>query len=140
MVSGIPFADTLGATRSTPLYEWTFAIVVANVVIHFYRLVAQFATFMSDLFKLSYGVDLFWPLTTDDLRPYTHYFTSQNEIIYKLAESLILLLTSYYGMVWLLDNSSIGLIFFLFVFFIHSSLLIVGVILLNGKSSKFDSG
>lgn len=133
MAGGQPVIDTLEAARQTPLFEWTFAIVIANLTVQFYRLVAQFATFLFDLFRLSYGVDLFWPLTTDDLRPYTHYFTTQNEIIYKLIESCILTITAFYGARSLLNYSTLGLVIYFLVFFIHGSLLVLGYIFVQGE-------
>lgn len=121
-------AEQLDALRLRSLYEWTFAIVVANLTVQFFRLLAQFTTLIFDLLKLSYGIDLFWPLTTDDLRPYTHYFKSQNEILYKLLESLILTATAIYGTRSLADFSVVGLILVSLVFSLHSSLLVLGVI------------
>lgn len=120
--------EALDAIRLMSLFEWTFAILVANLTVQFFRLLAQFTTLIFDLLKLSYGIDLFWPLTTDDLRPYTHYFTSQNEILYKLLESSILVSVAIYGARSLADFSIVGLVFVSLVFSLHSALLILGII------------
>lgn len=122
------FVEQLDALRLTVLYEWTFAIFVANLTVQFFRLLAQFTTFSFDLMRLSYGIDLFWPLTNDDLRPYTHYFTSQNEILYKLLESFILTATALYGARSIAQFSVVGLIIVSAVFSIHSALLVLGII------------
>lgn len=133
MTAGLSLKDSLNLARPTPLFEWTFAIFSANLAVQFYRLVAQLATFLSDIFKLKYGVDLFWPLTTDDLRPFSHYFLAQNEIIYKLTESVILTGIAFYGAKSLLNFSIIGLGINCFVFLIHFLLLILGFCLVRGK-------
>lgn len=133
-----PITYTIDSLRPTTLYEWTFAIIVANLTVQFYRLVAQFATFLFDIFKLSYGVDLFWPLTTDDLRPYTHYFITQNEIIYKLAESIVLTLTAFYCAISFLDSYIIGLSISIIILLIHSLILILGVVFIQGEFSIID--
>jgi len=130
-----PYAvvEALDSIRPTTIFEWTFAMSVANFTVQFYRLSAQFVTFLFDLFKLSYGVDLFWPLTTDDLRPYTHYFTTQNEIVYKLIEGVVLTVSAFYGVRSLLNNSIIGLAINFLIFFIHSALLVLGLIFVEGR-------
>lgn len=126
-------AEHLISDRTTTLFEWTFAILVANFSVQLYRLVAQFATLVFDILKLSYGVDLFWPLTTDDLRPYSQYFITQNEIIYKLGESLVLTVSAFYGALCLLDYTVYGLAVYFFLFWIHGILLIVGFLFMRGE-------
>lgn len=129
----ISLTDSLNLARPTAIFEWTFAIVAANSAVQFYRLVAQLATFIFDLFKLKYGVDLFWPLTTDDLRPFSHYFLARNEIIYKISESFFLTSIAIYGVRSLLNFSIVGLSINCFVFIIHFLLLILGFFLVRGK-------
>lgn len=124
-------ADLREATRSKALFEWTFAILVINLTIQFYRLVAQFVTFLFDMFKLTYGVELFWPLTTDDLRPYTHYFTTQNEIIYKLIESSILTFSAFYAARSILNYSIVGLVINFLLYFLHVTILIMSSFFLH---------
>lgn len=123
--------DSLDATRGKVLFEWTFAILVTNLTIQFYRLVAQFVTFLFDIFKLTYGVELFWPLTTDDLRPYTHYFTTQNEIIYKLIESSILTFSAFYAARSILNGSIVGLVISFLLYFLHVLILIMSSFFLH---------
>lgn len=135
MYPSSPVVDTLDSIKASSLFEWTFAISVANLTIQVYRLVAQFTTFVFDIFKLSYGVDLFWPLTTDDLRPYTHYFMNQNDTIFKLLETLLLAMGAFYGAKCLLNYSMIGLLLSALLFLIHSSIAIMGVIFVVGKLS-----
>lgn len=126
-------ADSLETLRLTPAYEITFGIVVANLTIQLYRLVIQLTTFIFDIFKLSYGIDLFWPLTTDDLKPYTQYFSNQDETLYKLAESFVLAIASFYGAISLMSYSTIGLILYCIVFSIHSFVSLAGLFFMKGK-------
>lgn len=128
-----PLTDTLDSLRPEPLFEWTYAIIVVNLAVQFYRFIAQFAILFFDIFKLSYGVDLFWPLTTDDLKPFSHYFTTQNEILYKLVECLILTIAAFFATLCLLDNIIIGLVLSFFVFLIHGLLAIFGFICVGGE-------
>lgn len=128
-----PILDTIDSIRESRLFEWTFAISVANLAIQVYRLIAQLTTFLFDLFKLSYGVDLFWPLTTDDLRPYTHYFLNQEDTLYKLLESLVLSFGAFYGANCVLEYSIIGLIIYALLFFIHSVISILGLFFVIGE-------
>lgn len=128
-----PIIDTFDSLRLEPLFEWTFAIIVANLAVQLYRFIAQFATLFLDIFKLSYGVDLFWPLTTDDLKPFSHYFTTQNEILYKLVECLVLTVAAFFAASCLLNNAVIGLIISFFIFFVHSMLLICGFVCVRGE-------
>lgn len=126
-------SDSLDALRVMPLFEWTFAVAMANLTIQVYRFIAQLTTFIFDIFKLSYGVDLFWPLTTDDLKPYTHYFTNKDETVFKLVESSILAFIAFYGVSALLKYSVLGLIIYTLIFFIHCSISLLGLILVGGK-------
>lgn len=125
--------ESIDSMRLTPIYEWTFAIAVANLTIQLYRLVVQLTTFIFDIFKLSYGVDLFWPLTQDDLKPYTQYFSNQDETLYKLAESFVLTTVSFYCVSSLLSYSVTGLILNATVFSIHSLVSIAGLFIVKGK-------
>lgn len=125
-------ADLQDSIRTETKYEWTFAILVMNCTIQFYRLVAQFITFLFDIFKLTYGVELFWPLTTDELRPYTHYLTTQNEIIWKLIESSILTVSAFYAARSVLNYSIVGLGIGLIVYFPHVLILIASSFYLHG--------
>lgn len=129
------WVDLQDSIRSETLYEWTFAILVINCTIQFYRLMAQFITFLFDIFKLTYGVELFWPLTTDELRPYTHYFTTQNEIIWKLMESSILTISAFYAARSVLNYSIVGLGIGLLVYFPHVLILIASSFYLHGIST-----
>lgn len=125
--------DTLESERETSIFQWTFAIVVANATVQIYRLIAQFTTFLFDILKLSYSINLFWPLTTDDLKPYSHYFLAKNDIIYKLIECLVLAITGIYGASCVLQYSIIGLSIYFLIFFIHTSLTILGYLFLERK-------
>lgn len=126
-------SDSVDSIRSTTLYEWTLTILVSNFTIQIYRLTAQLATFFFSVFKLSHSVDYFWPLTTDDLKPYTRHFITNNEILYKLGESLLLTITSFYGVHGLLDISMVALGINIFVFFLHIMALLFGLIFVSGK-------
>lgn len=128
--------DSLDAFRLITIYEWTFAAAVANLTIQIYRLVIQLTTFIFDIFKLSYGIDLFWPLTADDLKPYTQYFSNQDETIYKLAESFVLTVASFYGASSFLSYTITGLILYIIVFSTHSLVSIVGLFLIRGKYNQ----
>lgn len=131
--------DELESIRSSATYEWAFAIFVANFTIQVYRLVAQLTTFTFDIFKLRYGVDLFWPLTTDDLRPYTHYFIEQDETVLKLLESLVLSLGAFYGASSLLRYTIVGLALYAIIFFIHSVISILGLFFVVGEFLQVES-
>ena len=128
-----PITETLDYIRASNLFAWTFALSIANLTVQIYRFVATLTTFMFDIFKLSYGVDLFWPLTTDDLRPYTHYISNQNETLYKLLELFILCMGAFFGASSLLKYSVFGLILFTLLFLIHTAIAIIGLTFFAGK-------
>lgn len=127
-------SDRLDTIRLSNLYEWTLTILVSNFTIQVYRLIAQVATFFFNIFKLSHGgVDYFWPLTTDDLRPYSRHMITNNDVLYKLGESLLLTMISFFGVHGLLHLSIVALGINFFVFLIHVCLLLVGLVCVNGK-------
>lgn len=126
-------SNNIESCRVLPLYEWTFAILIANVTIQIYRLVVQLSTIVFDSFRLSYAVNLFWPLTTDDLKPYYHYFKSQYELLFKLVENVLLTATAVFGALCLLDFSVVGLSLNFVIFFCHSLCIIVGTLISPGK-------
>lgn len=130
-------SDLLESIKLTPTYEWTLTILVSNFTIQIYRLLAQLATFFFSIFKLSHGADYFWPLTTDDLRPYTRHFIAHNEILYKLGESLLLTVISFYGVNGLLNLSLLALGINTFVFFLHIVILILGLVFETGKFRSY---
>lgn len=119
--------------RTTPLFEWSFFIFVANFTLQVYQLAGQLATIIFDMFKLAYSKEIFGPLTNDDLKPYSRVLVSQYEVYYKLAESVVLTLAAYFIAKSLLNFSTVGLILCVIVFILHFIALISAAIFLLGK-------
>lgn len=126
-------SDNYDYLRTDILFEWTFAVLVINLTLQIYRLVAQVASLVFDVFKLTYGKSLFGPLTDTDLKAYGNYFTARNELLFKLSESVVLLITAYYGAKSLLNFSVLGLAIQSVIFILHVIVLTLGIIFLVGK-------
>lgn len=131
MVKIAPVHDSLDAVRPTTLYEWAFAITVGNFIIQLYKLLAEVTTLAFDLLKLNYAFDLFWPMTTDDLRPYNQYFQFKNEILVRIGENLVLTIVGFLCVLGLLKYDVVLLFFMLFVLIIHTMALMFGIIFLS---------
>ena len=119
--------------RSTSLYEWTFAVLVTNLTLNAYRFAIQLVSLVFDMFKLAYSKKLYGPLNDNDMRPYVKYFDGRYEFIFKLTESLILVVAAYYNARCLLVFSILGLALTLSVFILHVSIIFFSVIFLKGE-------
>lgn len=119
--------------KTSQLFEWTFAILVANFTLQAYRLAAQVVSYVFDMFKLSYSKEIFGPLTNDDLRPFAQYFLARNVLLFKLAESSALTLAAFFLAKSLINLSMVGLCICGVVFVGHVIMLVLGAIYLYGK-------
>lgn len=126
-------SDNYDHLRTDILFEWTFAVLVINLTLQIYRLVAQLASLVFDVFKITYGKTLFGPLTDTDLRAYGNYFTARNELIFKLSESVVVLITAYFGAKSLLNFSVLGLAINSAILILHVVVLTLGIIFLVGE-------
>lgn len=129
--------DNIEQIRGTTLFEWTFAILVLNLTIQVYRLAANLIIIIFDLFKLTYSVDLFWPLTNEDRKTYSLYFVQQRDVIFKLIEGIILVVAAFFGASGLLTFSISNLIVYTSVFIAHGIILTLGATFIQGKSMLF---
>lgn len=125
--------DYLEAIRASSLFEWTFALLVVNLTIQFHRLGAQLINFLFDLVKLTSSLDLFWPLTSDDLKPYNAYIQNRYETTLRFFEGVVLTIVAYLGASSLLSLNPVGESIFITVFALHCIIIILGLTILRGK-------
>jgi hypothetical protein len=127
------YGPSLDYSKATPLFEWAFAVFVANFTLQVYHLVGQLATLIFDMFKLAYSKEIFGQLTNDEIKPHAHYLASKYEIAFRLGESAALTLAGYFIIKSLLNSSAVGLVICMIVFAVHCIALTIGAIYNIGK-------
>lgn len=127
------YKDSPDYFRTIALFEWTFAIFVANLTLQASQLVTQIAAFVFDMFRLAYGKEIFGSLTNDDIKPYSQYLVSKYELAFKLGENVLLTVAAYFMAKSLLNFSLVGLGICFVIFVAHEMALIFGAIFLLDK-------
>lgn len=125
--------EILDTVRTSSLFDFAFAVFVCNLTNCMYRFVLHLTTSTFELLELNHGIDLFWPLTTDDLKPFGQHLFGKFEIVARLLENVLLVLTALLSVRWALNLDSMGLITSSVVFLIHIIILVIGFSCFTGK-------
>lgn len=122
------YKDSLDYFRTTALFEWAFAIFVANLTLQASQLVTQLVAFVFDLFKLAHVKELFGSQTDDDVtEPKSRHIASNYELAFKLVENVLLTIVAFFMAKSLINFSVFGLTVCGVLLVLHVIALISGV-------------